>query len=171
MTAADVVIGTIGRAHGIRGEVSVRPRTDFVDQRFAVGQTLRAGDRLLLVLGHRLHQGSLLVTFEGIVDRSSAELLRGVDLISDLPSDDLAVSEDEFHDAQLVGLGVHLAGSGKRIGQVTAVVHNPAQDLLVVQTDAGERLVPFVSELVPVVDLALGRVEVEDLPGLLTEME
>lgn len=53
---------------------------------------------------------------------------------------------------------------------MTAVHHHPSQDLLVLRTDAGERLVPFVMELVPEVDVPGGRVVVNPIPGLLTEV-
>jgi 16S rRNA processing protein RimM len=68
----------------------------------------------------------------------------------------------------LVGL-IAVDAAGTRLGEVTGVHHNPTQDLLVLITDAGERLVPFVLELVPEVDVPGGRVVINPIPGLLTE--
>ncbi len=170
MTAdADVLVGVVGRAHGLRGEVSVRPTTDFVETRFAAGAAVTAHGRTLRVTGHRWQAGSLVVTFDGIADRSAAEALRGTELWAAREGADVDTEAGEFHDHELIGLGV--VSNGRPRGTVTGVRHLPGQDLLVIDTPAGERLVPFVEALVPVVDLAGGHVEVADLPGLLAEAD
>ena len=161
----DVVVGTVGRAHGLRGEVTIRLQSDFAEERFAPGAVLRTGrfggSALEVAAGRR--QGELLlVTFRGYADRSRAETLRGTELWTTVEA--AADDEDDFHDAALVGLEVRTGAIVR--GRITSIVHNPAQDLLVVGSDAGEHLVPFVTALVPVVDLAGGYVEVVDLPGL-----
>lgn len=171
MSQDEVQVGRIGRAHGLRGEVSVRPSTDFVDLRFAPGATLRTASGPLQVTAFRWHQGVLLVAFAGVGDRSAAEGLRGRELWADGIADDLGVDEDEFHDHQLIGLDVRVVGGDDSLGRVREVRHLPSQDLLLIATPGGERLVPFVTELVPTVDLAGGFLEVVDLPGLLTELE
>jgi len=164
----DVVVGTVGRAHGLRGEVMVRVHTDYADERFAPGSVLRrtgaAGDPLEVASARR--QGdAMVVRFNGVADRSQAEALRGTELWASVePGED---AEGEYHDAALVGLVVRCGEAA--VGRITAITHNPTQDLLVVDTGAGERLVPFVSALVPVVDVAGGFVEVADLPGLLED--
>ncbi len=164
-STVDVVVGTVGRAHGLRGEVTVRVQSDFAQERFAPGAVLRAG----LATGERLEvqasrwQGDLLVVrFRGYADRSSAETLRGTQLWAAVEPGES--DPGEFHDAALVGLEVR-TGDVVR-GRIASIVHNPGQDLLVVRSATGEHLVPFATELVPVVDLAAGRVEVVDLPGL-----
>lgn len=162
-----VIVGTVGRPHGLRGEVLVRPRTDEVDERFAAGQRLRVGEQELEVAGHSWQQGRLVVRFAGIADRSGAETLRGREVWAATASQ--AKDEDEFHDLELIGLVVE-DPTGVVLGRILAVQHHPAQDLLVIETDSGERLVPFVAELVPIVDPAAGRVVVNPIPGLLTEL-
>ena len=64
-----------------------------------------------------------------------------------------------------------VAPDGSALGTLVAVQHNPAQDLLVVRTPGGERLVPFVEALVPEVDLVKGVIVVDPIPGLLTEVD
>lgn len=165
----DVVVGTVGRPHGLRGEVLVRVHTDYAESRFAPGSVLRrdrADGPALEVAAGRLQGDALLLSFRGITDRSAAEALRGTELWAQAEA--VETAPGEFHDAALVGLEVRCAG--RPVGRVEAVTHHPAQDLLVVATAAGERLVPFVTELVPVVDLAAGFLEVADLPGLLEEL-
>ena len=171
----EVVIGRIGKPHGIKGEVTVELRTDEPDRRFAVGTSVRAerphGPGApwpgLTVAATRWHQSTLLVRFEELANRTAAEAARGLLLHVDVPSAESPEDPEEFYDHQLVGLAVDDL-DGRRLGEVTAVLHG-AQDLLQVRTPEGrEALVPFVAALVPEVDLGAGRVVVADRPGLVT---
>jgi 16S rRNA processing protein RimM len=174
----EVVVGRIGKPHGLRGEVTVDVRTDEPERRYVTGSVLRAepprgsasGVRSLTVGGVRWHQTTLLVTFEEIPDRNAAESARGIVLHASVPVEESPEDPDEFYDRQLVGLAAHdLAGAA--LGEVTGVVHGGAQDLLVVRTpDGRDALVPFVKALVPEVDLAGGRVTIADRPGLVTAL-
>lgn len=164
----EVLVGTIGRAHGLRGEVSVRVRTDEPARRFHPGACVVVDGRRRTLRAVRWHSGVLLVAFEGIEDRTGAEALRGHDVWARVVGDEEPAADDEFYDRQLVGLEVHDAAGGVR-GRVRAVLHLPGQDVLAVDTGAGERLVPFVAALVPVVDLRAGFVQVADVRGLLEE--
>lgn len=163
-----LVVGRIGRPHGLRGEVSVEVRTDDPDRRFAPGAVVAtdpAARGPLVVRSSRSHAGTLLVRFEGVDDRDRAEELRGTMLVIDSadipPSDD----PDEFHDHQLIGLAV-LTPDGERAGEVTDVLHH-GQDLLVVRRKGRDVYVPFVKALVPVVDLEKGHLVVDGPAGLL----
>ena len=166
----DLVVGQVGRAHGIRGEVSIALRTDEPDSRFFPGARLRA-DRgphgLLTVAGARPHRDRLLVRFAEVTDRTAAEGLRGA-LLSVNGSSVEQSDPDEFHDHQLIGLVVRTT-SGQTVGTVTAVQHLPLQDLLVVAAAEDERLVPFVAALVPEVDLVAGTLTIDAVPGLLDD--
>ncbi|WP_304453603.1 ribosome maturation factor RimM [Nocardiopsis sp. YSL2] len=164
-----LVVGRIGRAHGIRGDVAVDVRTDDPAARFAVGAALDtdpAAAGPLRVRSTRRHSGRLLVRFEGIDDRDAAEALRGTALLVD--SADIAPLDDpdEFHDHELIGLAVRTA-AGAAVGTVDDVLHH-AQDLLVVTTAEGDEvLVPFVAALVPEVDTEQGHIVIDPPPGLL----
>ena len=108
-----------------------------------------------------------MVCFDGVADRTSAELLRGTLLVADSSTSPSAGDEDEFWDHQLVGLAAVL-GSGEPLGTVEEVLHLPATDTLVVRGAAGEEiLVPFVRAIVPEVDLERGRLVVDPPDGLL----
>lgn len=164
-----VVVGRVGRAHGVRGEVGVDVRSDEPDRRFAPGSALvvDGSGRTLVVRSARPHAGRLLVVFEGVDDRTRAEELRGSVLTVDVEPADRPDDPEEFYDHQLVGLAVRTP-RGELAGTVTEVLHLPAQDTLSVRTEAGgEVLVPFVSALVPDVDVDAGFVVVDDVPGLL----
>ena len=164
----DVLVGTIGRAHGLRGEVSVHVRTDEPERRFTPGASLRVGDRPRTVASARWHSGTLLLGLEGVTDRTAAEALRGRELWADVPADEAPADEGEYWDRQLVGLEV-LDAAGAVAGTIGEVLHLPAHDVLVVRTSGGDRLIPFVSEVVPVVDLEAGHVRVADIGGLLSD--
>jgi 16S rRNA processing protein RimM len=166
----DLVIGRVGRAHGVRGEVAVDVRTDDPQHRFVVGarlQTDPAAAGPLTVVSTRPHQGRLLVRFDEVHDRNAADGLRGVLLTVEVSDAEQSPDPEEFYDHQLVGLRVH-DRAGQVVGKVTEVLHHPAHDVLVVRRNEGpEALVPFVTDLVPDVDVEHGRLTVADRPGLL----
>ena len=161
------VVGRIGRSHGLRGEVAVRVRTDFPEQRFAAGAQLR-GDtgHTLTVETVRPHGGVLLVRFAGVVDRDAAAELCGLVLTVDTTALPDLDDPDEFYDHQLEGLAA-VGSDGVLLGTVREVVHASGSDLLVLETDRGEALVPFVRAIVLDVDLAGGRVVLDPPAGLL----
>jgi 16S rRNA processing protein RimM len=171
----EVVVGRVGKPHGLRGEVTVDVRTDEPELRFVEGATFHgsaesgyaARSSTLTVATTRWHQGVLLVRFEQAPDRTAAEALRGRVLHAFLPADASPEDPDEFYAHQLVGLAAHDV-DGRHLGEVTALVPG-AQDLLTIRTpDGRDALVPFVSALVPEVDVAGGRIVVADRPGLVT---
>lgn len=166
----EVVVGIIGRAHGLAGEVSIDPRTDEPERRFAPGQVLRSeGDgRTFTVESRRDHGGRLLVRFRELADRTGAEAARGVSLVADVDPNERPGDEEEFYDRQLVGLRV-LDDLGADVGWVAAVLHLPSQDLLEVDTGEELRLIPFVAALVPEVDLAAGHLRLSPVGGLLED--
>ena len=171
-----VIVGRIGRPHGIRGEVVIGLRTDEPDLRFAVGSVVDASrsaeddlpaDRApLKVATVRWHSGQLLVGFAGITDRTAAGDLTGSWLSIDSSQLPATPDPDEFRDHELIGLSVRTT-AGEPVGVVTDMLHY-GQDLLVVRrADGGESLVPFVQALVPEVDLGAGVVVIDPPPGLL----
>jgi 16S rRNA processing protein RimM len=166
----DLVIGRIGRAHGVGGEVTVELRTDDPDARFAPDAVLRtdpAERGPLRVQAARARLGGLVVAFAGVGDRVAAEALRGTLLVVDAASLPELGDPDEFYDHQLVGLAAVLP-DGTALGTVGEVLHPPGSDLLSIRDTAGaERLVPFIRAFVPTVDLAAGRLVVDPPPGLL----
>jgi 16S rRNA processing protein RimM len=165
-----VVVGRIGRPHGIRGEVTVEVRTDEPDERFAPGAVLLVdtpAGRLEVERMH-WHSGRLLLTFAGVTDRNEAEALRGLLLHVDREENASPEDPEEFYDSTLVGCLV-VTREGIDVGTVVEVAHLPAQDLLVVEGAFGEVLVPFVAPIVPEVDVVARRIVIEPPDGLLGE--
>jgi 16S rRNA processing protein RimM len=167
-----LVVGRVGRPHGLRGELTVQVHTDDPDLRFAAGSVLAtepAARGPLTVSSSRWHSGRLLVTFAGYEDRSRAEDLRRTLLVMDSADVAPTADPDEFHDYELIGLDV-LTVTGEPVGVVTDVLHQ-GQDMLVIQPGPGpERnpiLVPFVAAIVPEVDVKAGRLIIDPPQGLL----
>ncbi|MFB2875704.1 ribosome maturation factor RimM [Floridanema aerugineum] len=176
-------IGTIVSAQGLKGEVRVYPESDF-PERFE-----KPGERWLLhpketeprsieLLSGRYipHKNLYIVKLAGVIDRNQAEELRGCKLL--VPASDRPTLEaDEYHILDLVGLEVFNQLNGEKIGVVRDLIPAGNDLLLVSPNDSsgvgeeGEKqteiLIPFVQEIVPIVDLANKRIEINPPPGLL----
>ncbi|KJS57076.1 16S rRNA processing protein RimM [Streptomyces rubellomurinus subsp. indigoferus] len=165
-----LVVGRIGRAHGIRGDVSVEVRTDEPELRLGPGAVVLtdpASVGPLTVESGRVHSGRLLLRFAGVKDRNAAEALRGTLLISEVDPEERPEDPEEYYDHQLIGLDVVLL-DGTLVGELTEVVHLPYQDLLTVKkADGTEVLVPFVSQIVPTIDLENQRAVITPPAGLI----
>lgn len=163
----ELVVARIGRAHGLRGEVGLDLRTDAPAERLAVGTVLRtepAGVGPLTVESTRNQQDRWFVTFAEVTDRSGAESLRGVNLLVDTAD---SVEEDAWYPHELRGLRAEHV-DGRVLGTIAGLEHLPAHDMLVLVEASGERsLIPFVRQIVPVVDVPGGRVVIDPPGGLL----
>ncbi len=165
-----LVVGRIGKAHGLRGEVTVEVRTDDPETRFAPGAVLDADPPQrgpLTVESGRVQGGRLVLRFAGVEDRTAAEGLRNTLLSVETDPDELPDDPAEYYDHQLVGLRV-VTVDGREVGTVAEMLHLPTQDLFAVKRpDGREALIPFVEEIVPEVDLHERTVLVDPPPGLL----
>ncbi|MER5277674.1 ribosome maturation factor RimM [Streptomyces sp. NPDC002809] len=169
-----LVVARIGRAHGIKGEVTVEVRTDEPELRLGPGAVLAtepASTGPLTIETGRVHSGRLLLRFEGVRDRTAAEALRNTLLIADVDPEELPEDPEEFYDHQLMDLDVVLA-DGTEIGRITEITHLPSQDLFIVERpDGTEVMIPFVEEIVGEIDLEEQRVVITPPPGLIDESQ
>ena len=152
----------MGRPHGLEGFLGLYIEEEDVES-LEPGSTVFLDDRPLLVRAIRRVDRGYQVAFEGIDDRFMAEEIRGLDVSvgsrRDLP-------EDEFWPGDLIGLDV-FDQDGSHVGSVKDVLFGPGQERLQVERDGGSTFeVPFVDQLVPVVDIAHGRIEIVSIPGL-----
>jgi 16S rRNA processing protein RimM len=162
-----IVVGRVGAAHGIRGDVRVK---SFTADPLALGDygplTTPEGRRLTVA---RVRDGGtvVIVGFAEIKDRTAAEALNGTDLLIDRNALPPSSDADDFYVADLIGLVVDLI-DGVQLGIVNAVQDFGAGDLLdVIRPDGSSVYVPFTRAVVPTVDLAGGRLVVDPPPGLL----
>ncbi|MCX5163313.1 ribosome maturation factor RimM [Streptomyces sp. NBC_00264] len=169
-----LVVARIGRAHGIKGEVTVEVRTDEPELRLGPGAVLAtepADAGPLTIETGRVHSGRLLLRFEGVRDRTAAEALRNTLLIAEVDPAELPEDPEEFYDHQLMDLDVVLA-DGTEIGRITEITHLPSQDLFIVERpDGSEVMIPFVEEIVTEIDLAEQRAVIAPPPGLIDESQ
>ncbi|MFF4400651.1 ribosome maturation factor RimM [Streptomyces sp. NPDC001480] len=167
-----LVVARIGRAHGIKGEVTVEVRTDEPELRLGPGAVLTtdpASAGPLTIATGRVHSGRLLLRFEGVADRNAAEALRNTLLIAEVDPNELPEEEDEYYDHQLVDLDV-VTEDGTEVGRITEISHLPTQDLFIVERpDGTEVMIPFVAEIVTEIDLEEQRAIISPPPGLIDD--
>ncbi|MGW0084472.1 ribosome maturation factor RimM [Streptomyces sp. NPDC003393] len=167
-----LVVARIGRAHGIKGEVTVEVRTDEPELRLAPGAVLAtdpASAGPLTIETGRVHSGRLLLRFEGVGDRNGAEALRNTLLIAEVDPEELPEEEDEYYDHQLIDLDV-VTEEGETVGRISEISHLPSQDLFIVErADGTELMVPFVAEIVTEIDLEEQRAVIAPPPGLIDD--
>ncbi|MFE6778033.1 ribosome maturation factor RimM [Streptomyces sp. NPDC057702] len=169
-----LVVARVGRAHGIKGEVTVEVRTDEPELRLAPGSVLAtepAAVGPLTIETGRVHSGRLLLRFAGVSGRTGAEALRNVLLIAEVDPEEVPEDPEEFYDHQLVDLDV-VTVEGVLVGRIAEISHLPHHDLLIVRRpDGGEVMVPFVTEIVPEIDLTEQRAIIDPPPGLLDDAD
>ena len=170
---AFLIVGTVHKPHGIKGELAVRVETDHPQSVFGAGKVLLVGDPRGTPTGGRItverarpFKGGLLLKAAEHAGRDAAvDALRGATLL--IPAAEAApLEENEAFVHQLVGLRVRAGGDA--VGTVAEVYEGPAGWYLgVSRAGRKELLVPFVRELIRRVDPAEGVVEVELPEGLL----
>lgn len=162
-----VLVGRIGRPHGLDGYVVLHPETDNPD-RFRPGATVQdASGAPFEVERVRPRGEGLLVRFSGVEDRTAAERIVGTELF--IPGGERrALDDGEYWPDELIGLAVR-THDGRHVGVVASVIEGAAQYRLAVDGGSGTFEVPFVAELVPDVDRAAGVITLADIPGLVPD--
>lgn len=175
MNQLDVVVATIGKAHGLRGEAVLILRTDQPEVRLADGAAFEVEQeghrRTLTITSTRVQANRWYARFDEVAGRDDIESLRGVELRMEVDVDEEGEEDpDAWYLSELKGLTVRHV-DGTELGTVIDLEHYPAQDLLIVRTkDGGRVMLPLVEELVPEVDLDAG-VVIADPPGGLFDTE
>ena len=181
----------IGRAQGMKGEVTVQVFTDEPEWRFAPGSELfsQDGEQRYVVERSRTFKNRWSIKLEGCDDRNASEALNGLQLYGEADDPEDMLEADEWYPKDLIGLEARMeedneigAPAGKVIGKVVDVIDSPAQSLLKIRlaepvetgtaadgTPIVEKtaLVPFVDELVPQVDLEEGYLTLDPPGGLI----
>ena len=159
-------VGTVARAHGVRGEVWVNvhgrtalPPLDDVTHVFI------GFDRIGWVLSSfRFHRGGMLLVLEGCDDRKAAEALRGQEVSIPMQAQD-PLDADEYFVEDLLGLRVR-SEKGEQLGELVEVLPTGANDVYRVVDGQEELLLPAISTVIRAVDMDNGEMVVRLLPGL-----
>ena len=170
-------VGRLLKAHGLKGAIKLELYTDSPNERFVPGAVLELQvpeespwfGKTIKVLELKWYNSSPVLFLENINDRDAAESLIKAILLVDQPLDASPTEPDAWFDHQLAGLKV--MRDGVQIGMLTRVDHMPAQDLLIIKTEAGDVLLPFVKAFVPKVDVENGLIEITPPGGLFEEIE
>ncbi len=178
------IVGLIRKAQGIRGEVVIEPLTDKPDVIFASGSRVFAGTSngdlaivrdvkgeketpTLTVAGSKPFKNGLIVQFEELQDRDSAELWRGRYLLapfSELPP----LQKDEVYLHDLMGMAV-VSMTGERIGEVTTFYELPQGIMLDVEMARGSVIIPYRPEIIVKTDIEARTIVVNDTLGFLDD--
>lgn len=156
-----VCVGVIVGAHGVRGALRVKSFTVQPADLAAYGPVEdESGKRQfpLTLLGES-NKGVVLVKLDGVNDRNAADALKGVKLMvprAALPE----TEEEEFYYSDLIGLKVELS-DGALVGKVKAIFDFGGGDVIEIQGPNGAVMYPFTRAVVPVVDIAGGRLVID----------
>jgi 16S rRNA processing protein RimM len=162
-----VCVGRIAGGHGIRGWVRITSYTEIPENVGAYGPvTDETGEHMFELEVMRMAKAHVLARIPGVEDRNAADALRGVRLF--VPRDRLpAPDDDEFYYDDLVGILAETS-DGEALGEILSVQEFGSGPMLEIGRKRGRTfLVPFTRDMVPIVDLAAGRIVVEPVPGLL----
>ncbi|MGO0603822.1 ribosome maturation factor RimM [Brevibacterium linens] len=161
----DTVIARLGKPHGIKGEITVEVRTDRPEERLNLGETFATDPDIgvLTLKSARWHRDRLLLAFDEVPDRNRAEEIRNTLILAEVDDDE--DEADAWYLDDLIGLKVY--ENDALVGEIVDVTNGTAQDLLHMKhADGHVVLVPFVTEIVPDVDIDSGRISVTPPAGL-----
>lgn len=167
---ARVVIGQITGPHGVRGELKLRPLTDY-PERFLTMESLSlyrdkqsVGTYKLLGVRTAPSRGSYLVTLDGVVSMDQAEVLRGC-TVEILPHERVPLEEGEYWSSDLIGCDA-FDENGSRLGTVKDVTEGGSRLLLIVDDDGKTHAIPAVPEYLLDADPPARRVTLRLIEGL-----
>lgn len=169
-------VGRLVKPHGLKGALKLELYTDEPDRRFVPGASFSLQvpstspwrGRNVTLRELRWYNEAPVAFFEEATDRTTAETL--VKAILWVDQDDAEELEpNTWYDHQLVDLDV--VRDGETVGKVVRVHHMPAQDLFEVETPKGTVMVPFVTEIVPEVDIEAGTLTVTPPGGLFEDTD
>ncbi len=165
---AYVIIGRVGRPHGIRGAVHVVPDTDFPERLMSLTEVvlLKEGQPTLVrVQSIRPHRRGLVVTLAGIGSVDEARMWQGAALA--IPRAQAAPLPNGRHYIfEVLGLRVQTE-TGEDLGIVAQILRTGGNDVYVVQGAGRDYLIPAISSVVVAIEPAAGRVIIRPLAGLL----
>ncbi len=162
-----ITIGTVQKPFGLKGELKIRIQTDFVEERFSVGNqvyiNLNGVEVQRKIESVRKHQGSLLVKFEGLDSLTEVEHYHRA--LIQIDQDEMHdLDQDEYYFIDLIHCEVYV--DQNLIGTVKEVMDMPAHPVLRIKTNDTDVLIPFVESFIVNVDLDSKRIDVKMMEGL-----
>ena len=165
---ARIIVGSIGGAYGVHGEVRVKSYTATPEDIETYSPlSSKDGSQSYTLALIRPTKGGFIARIAEVATKEAADALKGTELFArrdQLPS----LPDDEFYHADLIGLEVFDTGGGA-LGRVKAVQNHGADDLLevIIPGASATVLLPFTRAVVPTVDLSAGKIIADPPEGLL----
>lgn len=160
-----IIIGKVLKTHGLKGELKIKPLTDFVEERFVKGNKVFINDTELVIKSTRNFKGSILVIFEGYEDINLVEKFHSQDIYDF--QDNIILEEDQFFFSDLLECEVY--NNDKLVGKVVDILENPTQDVLIIKTINGNKMVPYVDAFIKEVDIEAKIIKINVIKGLIDE--
>jgi 16S rRNA processing protein RimM len=165
-----VIVGTVIKPHGIKGEVAVEISSDspniFRASRQFILRRKNGPELVLEIAAVRFHHGRALISFKGIDDRNAADELRQYDLL--IAADDLPQPEpDEFYHYEVLD-STAMDSAGQPVGTVTGILETGPAVLVEIRTASGTFLLPFVDQYIERVDRQRKTVVIRNYQPLMT---
>lgn len=159
----DVYIGEIVNTHGLKGELRIVSDFAFKESVFIPGMKIYLGKRKqeMTITSYRPHKIYDMILLEGVNDINDAIAFKGDSVY--VKREDIKI--DGYVKEDIIGLDVYHAD--EKIGVVKNIIHNPNQDLLVIQVKNQQKMIPYVDEFVKNIDLSNHRMDIEIIEGLL----
>lgn len=159
-------IGKIVNTHGIRGELKVVTNTDFVEERYKIGNEvmIQFGKECLTfeIDSVRPHKGCLLVTFKGLHNINDVEKYKGLDLLVEVEGSD----DDDYYYFELEGCEVYC--KDEFVGTVSEILETDAHEILRISRDGmADALIPYVERFILGVDVDKKRIDIDVIEGML----
>lgn len=159
----EVYIGEIVNTHGLKGELRIVSDFAFKKNVFIPGMKIYLGKRKqeMTIQSYRPHKIYDMILLEGVNDINEAIAFKGDSVY--VRREDIDI--DGYVKEEILGLDVY--NNNEKIGVVKNIIHNPSQDVLVIQSNHKQNMVPNVPEFVKNIDLENKRIDIEVIEGLL----
>ncbi len=164
----DICIGIIGRTHGIHGYFRVKSLSDF-PERFIKIRKLRLKDKnkekIYDVQDALIRNNKIFIKVQGVDSREDAMNLNGKRIVIDI-SERMKLGDDTYYINNLIGIHV-FSKDGNAIGEVSDIINNGANDILVVKNGNNEILIPMIKQFINSINLENREIIITPLEGLI----
>ncbi len=165
-----LVVGSLRRAHGVRGEMVMEVVTDFPERLKPHTPVYVGADHTPMVIESvRPHSEGMLIKFGGVQSPEAAGRYRN-ELVYVTAADRPRLPKGHYYEHELMGFAIVEDGSGEAIGLLKEIMHTGANDIYVVaRPDGGEVLLPVIASVVLDIDVSRRTIRVHMLPGLMED--
>ena len=165
-----LVVGSLRRAHGVRGEIVMEVLTDF-PERLKAGTTVFVGDTHapMVIESARYHNEGLIIKFGGLQTPEEAGRYRN-QLVYVTTADRPLLPEGQYYEHQLIGFSVVEDATNESLGTLSEIMRTGANDIYVVtRPDGSEVLLPVIASVVLDLNVGTRTIRVHLLPGLIED--